>query len=409
MNRTLAIPEPGPATSRWERFCLLSAFLLTGVIAVLLGPLIPELEARWGIDHAQSGSLFLVQFSASSLGAIVSSLNLRRSLVAGYALTAVSLVVLVLGGWPLARLAMAISGFGLGLVITGSNLLVARKNPHRAGAAVATLNVIWGLGAVSGPLLFAAFSQWIGAFGLLRMLAVLALCASAALAATLTNPPGAGHAPKIPHGAPKPTLDPESSGPWLLLLVGALFFFYVGIEISIGGWLVALSDQFSSERSVTSLIIGSGFWGAILVGRANSAILLRRLSETRVYSASLIVAGVGALTLFLAESQTAVAAGALLAGLGLAALFPLNVSILAATTSSNHSQVAGVLMAFGGFGGALLPWLTGQLSHGAGAGAAAATDSLSRGFLVPIVALAALALLFSLYRRITGAQGARPA
>jgi len=402
-------PQPSApsasSTLNSERLLLHACFLLTGVIAVLLGPLIPELEAAWNIDHAQTGSLFLVQFSASSIGAIVSSLNLRRSLVAGYALSAVSLLGLAYGGWPLARLFMAVSGFSLGLVISGSNLMVARKNPENRGAALSTLNLIWGLGAVTSPLLFAMFAKSLGAFGLLELLALLAATASVAMALKLSNPAPDG-VDTAADGAP----CPRHSAPPLLLLVAALLFFYVGVEISIGGWLVTLSDQFSAERTVVSLIIGSGFWGALLTGRAIAAIVLERLSEATVYAVSLSVAATGAVCLFLADSRSAVAVGAVLSGLGLAALYPLTVSILAAVTASSRSHVAGLLMACGGFGGALLPWLTGRLSRASAKASEAVApealaDSLSRGFLVPIGGLIALAIFFALYHRSRSTNG----
>ncbi|MCP4203421.1 MAG: MFS transporter [bacterium] len=391
----------GPIASISERMLLRSGFLLTGVMAVVLGPLIPVLEEAWGIDHAQTGSLFLAQFTASSLGAIVSSINLRRSIVTGYALSAVSLFGLVLGGWPLARLFMAVSGFSLGLLISGSNLTVARWNPENRGAALSTLNLIWGIGAMISPLLFAVFADSLGAFGLLRLLGLLSVGASLALAFKLRNPAiadttedGGAHSagPSVP----------------MLSLVAALLFFYVGTEISIGGWLVALSDQFSAERSALSLIIGSGFWAAVLVGRAIAAIALRRLTETAVYSASLLVAGTGAVGLFLADSRAAVAGGALLAGLGLAALYPLTISILAAVTASGRSRFAGLIMACGGFGGAVLPWLTGRLSEASGEASAAVESSLSRGFLVPIAGLVVLAALFATYQTVRRASGWRP-
>ncbi len=397
------LPEAGTLSApRLERLFLHAGFLLTGVIAVLLGPLIPELEAAWNIDHAQTGSLFLVQFSASSIGAIVSSLNLRRSIVIGYALSAVSLLGLGFGGWPLARLFMAVSGFSLGLVISGSNLMVARKNPENRGAALSTLNLIWGLGAVTSPLLFAVFAKSIGAFGILGFLAILAATASVAMAGKLRNPATlTRHTPDSTDSADSGGgTGAQRSAPPVLFLVAALLFFYVGVEISIGGWLVTLSDQFSAERTVVSLIIGSGFWGALLTGRAIAAIALARVSEATVYAASLSIAATGAVCLFLADSRGAVAMGAVLSGLGLAALYPLTVSILATVTASGRSRIAGLLMACGGLGGAVLPWLTGRLSQ-ASAASQSAAGSLSSGFLVPIAGLIALAILFASYRSTT--------
>jgi len=383
-----------PEAPKSEWILLHAGFLLTGVIAVLLGPLIPELEIAWNLDHAETGSLFLVQFSASSIGAILSSVNLRRSIVFGYALCALSLVGLVLGGWPFARFFMAVSGFSLGLIISGSNLMVARKNPHNRGASLSKLNLIWGLGAVTSPLLFAAFARSIGAFGLLKLLAVLALAMSAMLTVRLENP-----APEETGAEGNRT--PAAALP-LLAMVAALLFLYVGIEISIGGWLITLSGQFSAERTVVSLLIGSGFWGALLTGRAIATLALERLTEATMYSVSLLVAVTGATCLFLADSQGGVAFGAVLSGLGLAALYPLTISILAAVTASNRAHVPGMIMACGGLGGSLLPWLTGRLSRASESGgenmAGIAASSLSNGFLVPIVGLICLAGLFALYR-----------
>ncbi|MFQ5526763.1 MAG: hypothetical protein ACE5GX_10940 [Thermoanaerobaculia bacterium] len=52
-------PPPASGLARDQLF-LFAAFLFVGMISVLLGPLIPELKSTWGIDHAQTGSLFLM-------------------------------------------------------------------------------------------------------------------------------------------------------------------------------------------------------------------------------------------------------------------------------------------------------------------------------------------------------------
>ncbi len=42
------------------------AFLPTGVLTTLLGPMLPLLIARWSLTDTQAGNLFLVQFLAPS-------------------------------------------------------------------------------------------------------------------------------------------------------------------------------------------------------------------------------------------------------------------------------------------------------------------------------------------------------
>ena len=381
-----------PASSRSrsdprDTRALYGGFLFVGVITVLLGPLIPELQAAWGINHAQTGSLFLMQYAASSVASLFSSLHLRRSLIAGWGLAALGLAGLSTGDWALARPAVTVLGFAMGLLIPSFNLMVARQNPNRRGAALATLNLTWGFGAVSSPLLFAAFAQRFGAF------AVVAAIAAVAGAVCVLFAFGIHDAPAAPKAtAAQIREDRGSAG--TLILIATLFLLYVGAETSVSGWLVALSDEFSTSRSVVSLIIGSGFWGAVLFGRATSAVLLRHFKEHHVFWFSLALASTGTMTLLVADTQGGVAVGALLAGLGLAPLYPLIVAILAEATALRRARIAGAVMSFGGIGGALLPWLSGQVSQAAGNG-----GSLSRGFVVPVVALLLIAGLYAGYRR----------
>src|ERR1700716_66495 len=54
------------------------AFLPTGVLTTLLGPMLPILIARWAMNDSQAGNLFLVQFLASLVGVQLSGILLTR-------------------------------------------------------------------------------------------------------------------------------------------------------------------------------------------------------------------------------------------------------------------------------------------------------------------------------------------
>ena len=43
-------------------------FLLVGVVHTLLGPILPMLAARWRLDDAEAGSLFIAQFTGAMIG-----------------------------------------------------------------------------------------------------------------------------------------------------------------------------------------------------------------------------------------------------------------------------------------------------------------------------------------------------
>jgi len=53
-------------------------FLLTGIVMTFLGPMLPLLSARWGINDALAGRLFLVQFVSSMLGMFCSAPTVQR-------------------------------------------------------------------------------------------------------------------------------------------------------------------------------------------------------------------------------------------------------------------------------------------------------------------------------------------
>lgn len=372
---------PAPAAPRRGTFAVYGGFFLVGVVSVMLGPLIPELRPVWGVSNAQAAWLFFAQFAASAIGSALSSFRLRGSQIGGHALVAAGLVGLAASGWPGAIAAMALIGFGLGLLIPSTNLLVAHRDPERRGAVLATLNMVWGLGAVASPLLFAALLGRLPATWALWALAGAAGLFS--LVSTRTVDPIAGRV------APAARDRRGTSG--FLFLVAGMLFLYVGAENAIGGWLVALADEAALQRDAVSMLIGSGFWGALLAGRAAAPLILRRVSEPALYRAALGLGLVGTLVILVAGSRPMIAAGALLAGLGLAPIFPLTVSIVAQRTAASGSRTTGWVFAFGGLGGAVLPWLTGRLSGDAGA--------LARGFWVPLVGLALLAALFAFQRR----------
>ena len=388
---------PGPAGVTPARVPLYAGFLLTGVVTVLLGPLLPELSREWRLPVDRLAPLFVAQFLASALGSFLSSYRQGLSLVLGYLLIAVGLLSLAIATWPLALAAVAATGLGLGLAIPATNLRVAHSQPTRRGAALSSLNLVWGAGAVACPLLFAARPRGTSSDAVLVVLAVAAGLVLLLLVRAL--------------GGAEDRADPGSAGDSnqaatpagitvTLAIIAAILFLYVGIENAVGGWLVSLADQFQPARAATSLWIGSGFWAALLASRALAPLLLRRFSEPALYRAGIALAGVGLVGLLTGRSLEVVAVSAVAVGAGLAPLFPLTISFLAELTASSRSRSTGWVFALAGTGGAAMPWLTAQVAGGA--------DRLATGFVAPMAGLVFLALLFGLLRRLTDGTEPQP-
>ena len=410
------IPSAGVRTTPgW--LPLYAGFLITGVATVVLGPLLPELSREWRLPASELRALFVVQFLSSAVGSLLSSYRQGLSLSLGYLLIAVGLAALSAAGWPAALVPMAAVGLGLGLAIPATNLRVAHAQPERRGAALSSLNLVWGAGAVACPLLFAVRPRGLSSDAVLLVLAAAAGLVLLVLQGTgrqAASPARSGVKPSTrvaasavcgssaPH--PSPAVGPGGGGRRVspgLVLIAAILFLYVGIENSVGGWLVSVADEFQPLRSATSLWIGSGFWAALLAVRAAAPLLLRLMSEPALYGAGVALAGAGLFGLLASGSQAAVAVSAVAVGAGLAPLFPLTVSFLADLTAANRSRDTGWVFALAGCGGAALPWLTGQLAGGG--------DGLAAGFVSPVAGLVLLALLFVLLRRITRAAGPQTA
>lgn len=374
---------------------LWAGLFVHGVVTMLLGPLIPEMRGPWGVSRAELALLFPAQFVASSVGAVLSSLRPRWSLICGYSSMSVGLAALAWLPWPMPLVGFAVIGFGLGLVAPATNLRVARQSgpggaaAGRRGSDLSLLNMLWGVGAVACPLVFAAAEGRLSARWILVALAVLVAVPGLLL---ISLPPLTRHGE--PTECPVPGVPPRFVAAGLLPMAG-LFFLYVGVEATLGGWLVVYAESWTAGghgSSPVPLLIGSGFWAALLVGRGAAPWVLRRVSEPRVYVAAILVSVAGAVGLRFATSEWLMAASSLVLGFGLAPVFPLLVSFVTEQTEKSGARQTGWVFASAGLGGASLPWITARLP--------APDAGLAQGFMVPIVALTLMLLLFAAQRMV---------
>ena len=340
------------------RAVLHAGFVLTGILTTLLGPILPALSARWRLDDAQAGFLFTAQFLGSlagalSAGRIALRLGVRAAIASGFALSAAGIAIASSGPYFVGLAGIAIWGLGLGLVIPSVNLLVAELNPSRRAAALNILNFAWGLGAVAAPPLIAATLRGKDPRPLLLGLAVM--FAAAALAV-------GGSRLEI---AASRAAAPAAAGVWRnswIWLTGAFLFLYVGIENGLAGWMPSYAMRVLLLPSAAMAAAQGGFWGAILAGRLLAPALLRRITAPSLIVASLALASLGMLLLLASTGAAILLTGAVLAGLGLAAVFPTAVALFTERAGPQGSRVTGAVFAMAALGGATIPWMVGAIS-----------------------------------------------
>ena len=381
MNTEIATPPPMRTAS--GTLLVHAAFVLTGVMTTLLGPMLPVFSARWSLSDSQAGYLFTAQFAASILGVALSSgmvhrYGYRLTIVFGLGFMAVGAGVLAQASWIVGLVSVCVYGFGLGLTIPTANLLIAELHPDRRAAALNLLNFSWGIGAVGCPFVVAALQRSQRTSLLLFGMTVCLALAAIVLGCIRMPADTKGNSSKVA------ALDRKIWKNRFVPVLGALFFIYVGTESSIGGWVASYAHRIDAGSGTFWALTPSFFWGALLLGRALAPVFLRHVRETTLASAGLVVASLGVFVLLIANTMALVVAGASLAGLGLASVFPINIAMLSQWFGEMASRIGGVMFALSSLGGATVPWLVGILSSRFG--------SLRIGLMVPL--LGSLTMLF---------------
>jgi fucose permease len=377
--------SPNPRLSFRDLALLYLAFVLTGTITTLLGPLIPQLVKRCSMSDADAGWLVAAQFAGHFVGALFANRNLRNSVLAGMPLISIGVGALAFSSCSLNYLCTGCYGVGLGLTISAINMIIASRQSEQRAYSLTLLNFLWGLGAVGSPVLV----EWARSHQLLPS-GLLGLGAAGFALWLLVIRCDLSSQPQPETGS----ADTWYSRP--LLFFGALFFLYVGVETSVGAWTALYAMRMPHVNETIAASAVGCFWLALLSGRLVNAALLRRISEHTIYRLSLVIMLGGFSLLLLSRSSWGVLLAASVTGLGLAPLFPLIMSFASDTLLAHRNS--GWVFSSAGLGGAVVPWLTGQVSTQFG--------SLRAGFILPASA-AVLIVALSLTRLGRGPQAGK--
>lgn len=377
---------------KYVHAALFLGFVITGMVATILGPILPVFIARWALSDSQAGLFFATQFGGSLVGVGVSSIvqatrGYRDALVLGYLLMAAGVAGLNAGGQHAALIATAAYGCGFGVAIPATNLCIAELSGARRSASLNLLNMAWGGGAILCPLLI------LTGLKVNRLTEILFAIATGALILGILFwfmkfEPQNSQSPDILYTAETGRDHPIH----VPIALGLLFFIYVGTENGISGWAAEQARRVGAAGAST--IVPMFFWAALLSGRGISALLLLRIKENLLVISGLVLSAAGAASLVLAPSRTQVIIAVILAGLGLSSTYPIFISWLSKWYGARARSLGGVLFSLASLGGAIVPWVVGFVSQ--------QSNSLRTGLLVPLAGcIAMIALVGALRRRIS--------
>ena len=358
---------------------LFTGFVVTGFVTTVLGPVLPWLTARWHLSDAAAGALFTIQFTGSIVagglsGLIVARLGASATLSTGYALMASGLAGLALGERLTGTMAIAVAGVGLGLVVPATNLIVARLTPHRSAAALGALNLCWGIGAATWPVIVARFNPSPGVRIALLLASGLLLATSARMAWA-----------RFPAHVLRHTVS-SSSGTWSgrrLTILGLCIALYSGVESAFGGWIAEYTRRLTIDAATMRWeTAASAFWGGLACGRGLVAAGLASRFENVALFSGLVLVGTSIATLLVVSGLSPVLVVAVVCGLGMAPSFPVTMAALAREVPP---KVAQPMIALGSLGAATVPWLVGAISS--------RTGSLSSGLSALLALLTVLVVM----------------
>jgi fucose permease len=295
-----------------------------------------------------------VHFTGALIGVLVAMRAVER--VSGRLPVMVATGVVGLGcagaavapSWPAFVVAVFVVGLGGGALVLALNQLVAFSEGGRRAALLNALNSAYSAGAVTGPILVAAFAG--------EHFSLLYLCA-AALALVLVGLAG-GISGRLPVSTGSPG-RPEL----LVLIFVAAFVLYVGIENGTGGWMTSHLESVGLH-SKDAAAYTSGFWLALVTGR-----LLMTLVPSTVPEPAIVLAGsaVAAISLFAALIGEVAPWAYLVTGLAIAPIFPTGIVWLAKLRPGD-SRATSWLYPASSLGGIVGPGAIGLVIAGFGVG-----------------------------------------
>ncbi len=378
------------------------AFILIGCNDGAFGVLIPGMRSFYHIDAITISWLFLTTtigyLSASfNNGLLMAKLGERRFLLLGLSVYGLGALLYSLAPPYVFFLCTGvIVGFGVGMIDAGLNAYIASLPNH--GTLLNYLHAFYGAGALLGPLV----ASGLLAQGLSWQTTYLVWLASAlVILVGLWFAFKRGEA-----GVPQSTREGERQESNLLgatlrlrgVWLAAIFLlFYVGTEVGLGNWGYSFLTLARSGPPLFSAWVISGYWCGLTLGRLVLGHLIPRLGARRLITLCLAGVVLGLLLAWALPGVWGAACGFCLVGFCLGPLFPTAIALMPQIVVPRLLPSAiGFLACLGSGGGALFPWLAGNL-----------VQHLGYWFLLPFALLLTMCMfgVWLALNRVPVAQG----
>ncbi|KAI0676404.1 MFS general substrate transporter [Trametes maxima] len=342
-----------------------------------LGPLLPRLQEVYHVSYAVVSLIFIVNCLGYLSGA---STYLYLTDRFGFGIMVVFASVMAMVGFALEAAAppfpayvigYLFSGFGMSFLDAGSNAFVASLS-HDTSNKMGIMHAVYGLGAMCAPLVstqFARLPRWSFAY----LVHIGLTFVNAVLEAFTFRFKGQDQClQEVGQLPPEKTTETEAGvnkykQTFRLRAVHLMAFFiftYVGVEVTIGGWIVTyiINERHGGPNSG---YISSGFFGGLTLGRVALLWINKKIGEWRVIFLYIAICIGLELVVWLVPDLLSGAICVSFVGFFLGPIFPIVMNhagniLPPSLISGGISWIA----SFGAAGGAVFPFITGAIASG---------------------------------------------
>ena len=347
--------------STWLAYLALAFY---GYFLNVLGPITPFLKAELQLTYTVSS----FHFTAFAVGILliglaghllIQHIGQNHALWLGLFGMSLSALLLSFGRSPIITIG---ASFLMGLI--GSLILAivpaALSDQHGESRAVALseANVIASLFATSAPLLVGWFvhstGNWRWALGIMALTPILMFLIF-----------GKDSSPTTTHVDMEPAQINQGLPAlfwiyWVALMLG------VSVEFCMIFWSADYLERVLGMIKADAAQAVSLFLAAMILGRILGSRLVQQFSARRVVTASILIAGLGFIAFWRANSTILGLSGLFITGLGVANLYPLILSLAISTATENTVQAGARATLASGTAILALPLVLGRLADGVG-------------------------------------------
>ncbi|HEY1986979.1 MAG TPA: MFS transporter [Terracidiphilus sp.] len=343
-------------------FAAILAIFVYGMIAAMLGTILPDLSERFRLTPTQNGTIAFAQalglmLASWGVGPLLDSQGDKIGLILGLALIAIALIVLPRsGGYGSIVFLLFLLGVGGGIVVTGANALVSGVSEAHRATALNLVNLFFGLGGLATPFISANLFKhnWVR---LCYTVVAVTLVTIAVQAAASMPAPVAGSGFELRHAG----LVLERP---LLFLLGAFLFLYISCEVGVWNWLVRhlIAQGIPESRALN--ILSLGFALGLLVGRVGVSPILIRVTPVVVLLAASIAMSISTFLMLRTNKPGTAAVLVFIAGMAMAPVFPTTLAITGTAFPHLTATAIGFVITCGWAGLAVSSRIIGVIAGG---------------------------------------------